>query len=115
MSAAEPMPLAPYRRAAGERYTNGSQLQVVRVMDYLSLMPLREVGSAELADTPSLELSRDQAHRTLQTLAEAGWLERTPGGGYRIAPAFTQVGERLRRATADLLEQHLGDHRQGGA
>lgn len=85
-------------------YTNDNQQTLMRMVEYLGqdiLMPktLKELHEA-------LNISRDQAFRTVWNLMDMGWAEEA-AQGYRLSPRIVEIADRLRRAVADTLIKYL--------
>ena len=85
-------------------YINQSQQLLVRVVETLSVDPLRGQSLARLVETTGA--SRDQIYRALKNLEQAGWAA-PASDGWRLAPRVTQLSERLRRAIADVHHTYL--------
>ncbi len=88
-------------------YTNGSQQNLMAVVEYLSrAWPNPQPVQAVAQETG---LSRDQAFRTLENLKLGKWADRYENG-WMLAPGFTQTSERIRWQLHHLHHRYLGDH-----
>ena len=86
---------------------NSTQAQLVRVAERLALAPFKAHTPSALAADPALDLTRDQAKRTLVTMEHFGWAERAHGG-WRLGPGAGRMSDSYRRATAERLDHYLG-------
>ena len=85
-------------------YTNDNQVNLIRVVEYMAQDILTAKTLKELHEV--LEISRDQAFRTLWNLRERGWVEES-AGGYRLSPRLTVISDRLRLAVADTIRNYI--------
>jgi DNA-binding IclR family transcriptional regulator len=86
------------------QYVNENQQNIMKVFEYLAQDILEPKTVMEVGD--ALNLSKDQAFRTLWNLIDREWVEWS-ARGYRISPKITIYGERLRLAVADTLKKYV--------
>lgn len=86
----------------------GSIMKASRLLDAFSA-DRREVTLGEL--TQEAGYNKTTTYRLLQTLVAAGWLVRTPMGGYRLGMRFLVLGA-IARADLDLRNEALPYLRQ---
>lgn len=90
---------------AERNYKNEAQQNLIRVVEYLAEDILQAKTQKELAE--ALDISKDQAFRTLWNLKDRGWIEES-ANGFRLSPRLTMIADRLRQAVADTLRSYLG-------
>lgn len=101
------MSTTPETASAGRDYANQSQMNLIAIVDYLGRREnlLRPVSIKDVTEVlPSI--NRDAAFRTLQTLAQAGWVENL-GAGYMLSPDLTRLADRLRLRLIELNRLYL--------
>lgn len=94
-----------YEGRAKRQYTNENQQTLMRVFEYLAQDILEPKASKEIAH--ALNISSDQAFRTLWNLVNFGWAEEANNGGYRLSPRMTSISDRLRLELATALKKYL--------
>jgi len=92
--------------AEDKTYITESQQNMGRVVEYMAQDILIPKSQKELMET--LNLSRDQAFRTIWNLMHLGWVEEN-AGAYRLSPKLTTISDRLRLAVADTIRKYIPD------
>ena len=90
--------------ADDKTYITESQQNMGRVVEYMAQDILIPKSQKELMET--LNLSRDQAFRTIWNLMYLGWVEEN-AGAYRLSPKMTMISDRLRLAVADTIRKYI--------
>lgn len=91
-------------------YTNESQQVLMRIMDYLIVHVLQPKTAGEIQE--ALDLAKDTTFRALWNMLRAGWVEKTPQGGYLVSPRITTASDRFRISLIELSEKYL-NHQPG--
>ncbi len=86
------------------QYTNENQQMLMKMIEYLAQDILEAKTLKELHE--ALNISRDQAFRTLWNLMDMRWVEES-ARGYRLSPRLTIISDRLRLSVVDTLKKYV--------
>lgn len=87
-------------------YTNESQQNLMRTVQYLATDVTRVMGQKELEE--ALELSYSKVNFTLHNLRMAGWAEQV-ADGWRLSPLIVKIAVSVQKGLADTAQRYLGN------
>lgn len=84
-----------------------SQGRIIAIVKYLAGQELRGAANKEIAE--ALKASPSKITRDIDVLEEAGWVEKTASGRWRLTPAvgglFQKIAQGFREAKLSLAEE----------
>ena len=86
-------------------YTNVSQQNLMKVVQYLATDVTRVMGQKEVEE--ALELSYNQVNFTLHNLRIQGWAEQV-ADGWRLSPLIVKIAVAAHRGIADTMARYGG-------
>jgi len=86
-------------------YTNVSQQNLMRIVQYLATDVTRVMGQKEIEE--ALELTYNQVNFTLHNLRMQGWAEQV-ADGWRLSPLIVKIAVAAHRGIADTMTRYGG-------
>ena len=86
-------------------YTNVSQQNLMKIVQYLATDVTRVMGQKEIEE--ALELSYNQVNFTLHNLRMDGWAEQV-ADGWRLSPLIVKIAVAAHRGIADTMARYGG-------
>ena len=86
-------------------YTNESQQNLMKIVQYLATDVTRVMGQKEIEE--ALELSYSKVNFTLHNLRMQGWAEQV-ADGWRLSPLIVKIAVAAHRGIADTMQRYGG-------
>jgi DNA-binding IclR family transcriptional regulator len=86
-------------------YTNESQQNLMRIVQYLATDVTRVMSQREIEE--ALELSYSKVNFTLHNLRMQNWTEQV-ADGWRLSPLIVRIADSVRKGFADTAQRYLG-------
>ncbi|MDP3013864.1 MAG: hypothetical protein Q8M92_06440, partial [Candidatus Subteraquimicrobiales bacterium] len=89
-------------------FTNESQQNLMKIVEYLSTDVFRVVTTQEICD--ALGITKSKAYWTLQNLSgdgsKQGWVEQI-ADGWKLGPRLPRIAEKVRKGIEANIKQYL--------
>ena len=92
------------RGAKKTDFTNESQQNLMKIVEYLATDVFRATTAQEICE--ALNITKSKAYWTLQNLELAGWVEQI-ADGWKLGPRLPRIAEKVRKGIEENIKQYL--------